>query len=166
MIRSALSAFAVVAVCFAIMQVPSGHDSLPLPSAAATPPATIMPVPDSDELWRAIKQLEDRVELLEKQPSCPCPPASVVEPPAETKRAAPQPGGVSVTMHTMNGCAPCASFIRDELPQLGDLNIRIVEGGAAAYPTFVIANDGKTVTLVGRVSAAGLRYRIREFLSK
>jgi hypothetical protein len=166
MIRSALSAFAVVALCFAIMQVPVGYETLPLPTAAATPPATILPVPDSDELWAAIKQLEDRVELLEKRPQCPCPPVSVVEPPAAPKQAAPQASDVSVTMHTKKGCAPCASFIRDELPQLGDLNIRIVEGGAKAYPTFVIANGERTVTLVGRMSAPGLRYRIREFLSR
>lgn len=164
MIRSALSAFAVVALCFAIMQVPVGYETLPVPTAMATPPITIMPVPDSDELWAAIRQLEDRVELLEKRPECP--PVSVVEAPAVPKPVEAQSSDVSVTMHTIKGCAPCASFIRDELPQLGDLDIRIVEGGANAYPTFVIAGSGKSVTLVGRVSAAGLRYRIREFLSR
>ena len=80
MIRSVLSAFAVVALCFAIMQVPGQTDSLPLPSASATPPATILPVPDSDELWLAVHSLEDRVEVLESRPECPCPAVSVVEP--------------------------------------------------------------------------------------
>jgi hypothetical protein len=80
MIRSALSAFAVVAVCFAIMQVPGQHESLPMPSASATPPATILPIPDSDELWLAVHSLEDRVEALEIRPECPCPAVSVVEP--------------------------------------------------------------------------------------
>lgn len=163
MIRSALSALVVILICFGIMQIPSQSDSLPLPSASATPPVTILPVPDSDEIWLAIRSLEDRVEILEQPKAEPT--VSVVEP-GKAKPGVVQSSSVSVTMHTTNGCAPCASFIRDELPQLGDLNIRIVEGGANAYPTFVIANDAKTVTLVGRMSAAGLRYRIREFLSR
>lgn len=82
------------------------------------------------------------------------------------KPQAQEPASVVVTMHTLPGCAPCAVFLRDELPQLGDLNIRIVEGGAVSYPTFVIEADRKTITLGGHVSAAGLRSRIRELLSK
>jgi len=78
MIRSALSALAVILVCFGIMQIPSQSDSLPLPSASATPPVTILPVPDSDEIWLAIRSLEDRVEILEQPKAEPT--VSVVEP--------------------------------------------------------------------------------------
>lgn len=77
----------------------------------------------------------------------------------------PQPTPIPVvTMHTLHGCAPCAIFIRDELPMLGDLNIKVVEGGAKMYPSFTIKLDKKTVTLSGRITAAGLRYRIQELL--
>jgi hypothetical protein len=82
------------------------------------------------------------------------------------KPQAQEPASVVVTMHTLPGCAPCAVFLRDELPQLGDIEIKIVEGGAVSYPTFIIATDKKTITLGGRVSAAGLRYRIQELMSK
>jgi len=64
----------------------------------------------------------------------------------------------------LHGCAPCAIFIRDELPMLRDLNIKVVEGGAKMYPSFTIKLDKKTVTLSGRITAEGLRYRIQELL--
>ncbi len=171
MIRSALAALAVIIVCVGIMQIPGQSDTLPLPTVSATPPSpiTICPMPDSDELWTAIHILEDRVAELEKRPLCP--PVSIVEPAKSSDQvvvaqpAAVQSSNVAVTMHTIQGCAPCAVFIRDELPQLADFNIRIVEGGSNSYPTFVIASDRKTVRLVGRMSAAGLRYRIRELLA-
>lgn len=169
MIRSVLSALAVVVLCFAILQIPGKPETVQLPSATATPPLNLLPVPDSDELWTAVHLLEDRVADLEKRPLCP--PVSIVEPAKSSDQvvvaqpAAVQSSNVAVTMHTIQGCAPCAVFIRDELPQLADFNIRIVEGGSNSYPTFVIASDRKTVRLVGRMSAAGLRYRIRELLA-
>ena len=170
MIRSALAALAVIIVCVGIMQIPGQPDTLPLPSANATPPTptplTICPMPDSDELWTAIHILEDRVAELEKRPLCP--PVSIVEPEA-VEAPAPEAvtsDNVAVTMHTTTGCAECVLFIRNELPQLADLNVRIVEGGAMSYPTFVLVSDRKTITLGGRMTAAGLRYRIRELLSR
>lgn len=72
MIRSAMSAFGVIALCFAIMQVPSSK--APIASVSAhSEPAAVLPVPDSDELWNAISALEDRVAELESRPACPCP---------------------------------------------------------------------------------------------
>lgn len=81
MVRSALSALAVVLVCFGIMQIPGHPDSLPLPSASGISPIeNILPVPDSDEIWSAIEKLEARVESLESAkkvaasaPSVSCP---------------------------------------------------------------------------------------------
>lgn len=69
---------------------------------------------------------------------------------------------VSVTVHTIPGCIPCHAFVQNELPKLGDLNIKVVTGGAQVYPTFTITSDAKTVSLTGRMSAEGLRYRIKE----
>lgn len=72
MIRSAMSAFGVIALCFAIMQVPSSK--APIASVSAhSEPAAVLPVPDSDELWHAISALEERVAELESRPACPCP---------------------------------------------------------------------------------------------
>lgn len=171
MFRSAQAALAVILICFGIMQIPGQPQYAPLPSSMATQPEAILPVPDSDELWSAIRELEGRVTELEKRPLCP--PVSMIDPaksPAPVVVTRPtdavQSSDVAVTMHTIAGCAPCAVFIRDELPKLADLNIRIVEGGANSYPTFVLVSDRKTITLGGRLSAAGLRYRIRELLSR
>lgn len=43
MIRSAVSAFVVVCLCFAIMQVPGSPQYAPVPVAAAKPPIFVMP---------------------------------------------------------------------------------------------------------------------------
>jgi hypothetical protein len=72
MIRSTMSAFGVIALCFAIMQIPSSK--APIASVSAhSEPAAVLPVPDSDELWHAISALEGRVARLEARPECPCP---------------------------------------------------------------------------------------------
>lgn len=65
MFRSAQAALAVILICFGIMQIPGQPQYAPLPSSVATQPETILPVPDSDEIWAAIEKLEGRVDALE-----------------------------------------------------------------------------------------------------
>ena len=69
-----------------------------------------------------------------------------------------------VIVHTLQGCSPCKLFIRDEVPQLHDMEVRIVEGGAEEYPTVRLEVRGKVLTLIGPLSAAGLRYRVMDML--
>ncbi len=58
MFRSAQAALVVILVCFGIMQIPGQPQYAPLPSSVATQPEAILPVPDSDEIWSAIAELE------------------------------------------------------------------------------------------------------------
>jgi hypothetical protein len=71
---------------------------------------------------------------------------------------------LTITVHTTTGCLPCHQFIQNELPKLKDLNIKVVEGGAAMFPTFRIQSGDRFVVLVGGMSADGLRFRIKELL--
>lgn len=75
---------------------------------------------------------------------------------------------VKVTVYSLPGCIECERFERDEMPKLQDLDIEVIHKAAAGiqlYPTFEITADGKTIRLTGRMSADGLRSRIKELQS-
>lgn len=79
-----------------------------------------------------------------------------------TSQASLSQPAVSVVVHTIPGCAPCHTFVTNELPKLSDVPISVVTGGADVYPTYTITAGSKSVSLTGRMSAEGLRYRIKE----